>query len=60
MYTIVPNFWNGKKEKLKQKYPSITDEDLYFYEGKEKEMMELLEYKLGKTQDELRKIINAL
>jgi hypothetical protein len=60
MYKKLPGFWNGKKEKLRQKYPSITDEDLNFYEGKEKEMMELLEYKLGKTQDELRKIINAL
>ena len=53
-------YWNEKKEKLKEKYPNITDEDLLFREGKEKEMMELLGYKLGKTHEELRNIFAAL
>jgi hypothetical protein len=53
-------YWNEKKEKLKQKYEFITDQDLGFCEGKEKEMMEMLGYKLGKTADELRNIIVAL
>lgn len=53
-------FWNGKKEKLKQKYTIITDDDLHFYEGKEQEMMEMLGYKLGKTKEELRSIIASL
>jgi hypothetical protein len=60
MYTKVAGFWNERKEKLRQKYPSITDEDLNFYEGKEKEMIELLGYKLGKTKEELRNIIITL
>ena len=53
-------FWDGKKEKLKQKYPIITDEDLKFNEGKEKEMIEILGYKLGKTKEELVHIITWL
>jgi hypothetical protein len=53
-------YWNEKKEKLKNKYRTITDEDLCFYDGKEKEMLENLGYKLGKTKDELRNIIVAL
>jgi len=53
-------FWNEKKEKLKQKYQIITDEDLHFREGKEKEMIEMLGSKLGKSKDELRKIITTL
>ena len=53
-------YWNEKKEKLKEKFPMITDEDLRFREGKEKEMMELLGYKLGKTHEELRNIFEAL
>jgi hypothetical protein len=53
-------FWNEKKEKLKQKYPFITDEDLSFREGKEKEMMELLGYKLGKSFEELRHIFSTI
>jgi hypothetical protein len=59
---IIPKigYWNEKKEKLKQKYAIITDEDFFFNEGKEKEMMEMLGYKLGKTKEELRKIISKL
>ncbi len=60
MYNNVIGYWNGKKEKIKQKYPFITDEDLNFHEGKEVEMIEMLGYKLGKTIDEMRGIINIL
>jgi hypothetical protein len=53
-------FWNERKGKLKVKYPIITDEDLNFHENKEKEMIERLSYKLGKTQEEFRTIINTI
>jgi hypothetical protein len=53
-------YWNKTKEKLKQKYPIITEEDLRFHEGKEKEMIEMLGYKLGKSKIELLYIIAAL
>jgi hypothetical protein len=53
-------YWNEKKERLKEKYPTITDEDLHFRDGKEKEMMELLGYKLGITHEELRNIFAEL
>jgi len=49
-----------KKEKLKQKYKNLSDKDLCFSEGKEKEMIEILGYKLGKTKQELLNIIVAL
>ena len=58
--TNTMGFWNEKKEKLKQSFPIITDEDLHYIEGKEKVMIELLGYKLGKTDDELRIIIAEL
>ena len=60
MNTSVIGYWNKKKEKLKQKYPFITDEDLRYLEGKEKEMLEMLGYKLGKTKEELLNIIITL
>ena len=60
MNTSNKGFWNDKKEKLKQKYTILTDEDLVFPEGKEKEMIEILGYKLGKTNQELLSIIVAL
>jgi hypothetical protein len=60
MNTNVKGYWNGKKEKLIQKFPTISEEDLSFREGKEKEMIEILGYKLGKTKQELLYIIVAL
>ena len=53
-------YWNGKKEKLKRKYEILTDSDLCFNEGKEKEMIEMLGFKLGKTKQELLNIIVAI
>jgi len=53
-------FWNDKKEKLKKKYPVITEEDVLFREGKEKEMIEMLGNKLGKSKLELLNIIVGL
>jgi hypothetical protein len=60
MNTRVTGYWNIKKEKLKQKYENLSDKDLCFNEGKEKEMIEMLSYKLGKTKQELLKIIITL
>jgi hypothetical protein len=56
----VIGYWEVKKEKLKQKYKNLSDKDLCFSEGKEKEMIEILGYKLGKTKQELLNIIVAL
>jgi hypothetical protein len=52
--------WNKKKLKLKQKFKILTDKDLSFVEGKEKEMIEILGNKLGKTKQELLSIIVML
>jgi hypothetical protein len=60
MNANVIGYWNNKKEKLKQRFPVITEKDLKYNEGKEKEMIELLGYKLGKTKEELLNIIIAL
>lgn len=60
MYNNVVGYWNNKKEKLKQKFPILNDEDLCFLEGKEKEMIEMLGNKMGKTKQELLYIIAAL
>jgi hypothetical protein len=56
----ITGYWNGKKEKLRQIYPTLTNEDVCFGNGKEKEMIEMLGYKLGKTKEELRNIITSL
>jgi uncharacterized protein YjbJ (UPF0337 family) len=60
MNSNVRGYWDEKKEKLKEKFPLITDEDLLFREGKEKEMIEMLGNKLGKSKLELLNIITAI
>jgi len=52
--------WNEQKGKLKKKFATLTDNDLMFEEGKKEEMFGKLQIKLGKTKDELHKIINGL
>jgi len=52
--------WDEQKGKLKQKYATLTDNDLMFAEGKKEEMMGKLQIKLGKTKEELHKIISSL
>ncbi|UXE67464.1 MAG: CsbD family protein [Chryseotalea sp. WA131a] len=58
--TEVKGNWNEQKGKLKKKFAMLTDNDLMFAEGKKEEMMGKLQVKLGKTKDELHKIISAL
>ena len=56
----VIGYWEKKKEKLKERFPVFTDEDLRYREGKEKEMIEMLGNKLGKSKLELINIIVAI
>jgi uncharacterized protein YjbJ (UPF0337 family) len=52
--------WNEIKGKLKQSYGSLTDDDLVFAEGKDDELLGRLQKKLGKTKDEVRRMIERL
>ncbi|HBS86011.1 MAG: general stress protein CsbD [Bacteroidetes bacterium GWF2_38_335] len=58
--TELKGTWNEQKGKLKQKFATLTDNDLMFVEGKKEEMLGRLQKKLGKTKDELHKIISEL
>jgi uncharacterized protein YjbJ (UPF0337 family) len=58
--TEIKGNWHEQKGKLKQKFATLTDNDLMFADGKKDEMFGRLEIKLGKTKDELRKIIAGL
>jgi hypothetical protein len=60
MKTNSVRYWKDKKEKLLKKYKNLTERDLSFEEGKEKEMIETLGSKLGKSKQELLKIIITL
>jgi uncharacterized protein YjbJ (UPF0337 family) len=52
--------WEEQKGKLKQKFSSLTDNDLLYLEGKKEEMLGKLQIKLGKTKEEIQKLIKEL
>jgi uncharacterized protein YjbJ (UPF0337 family) len=52
--------WNEQTEKLKQKFSVLTDNDLYFEQGKMDEMISRLQAKVGKTKHELYQLITRL
>ncbi len=49
--------WEYQKEKLKQRFSSLTENDLYFEQGKIEEMLIRLQKKIGKSRHELHSII---
>jgi uncharacterized protein YjbJ (UPF0337 family) len=59
-YTELKGNWEEQKGKLKQKFATLTDNDLLFAEGKKEEMMGKLQIKLGKSKEELHKILSDL
>jgi uncharacterized protein YjbJ (UPF0337 family) len=52
--------WSEQTEKLKQRFSTLTDKDLYFEQGKIDEMLTRLQKKVGKTKHELYEIITKL
>lgn len=58
--TTLKGSWEEQKGKLKQQFATLTDDDLMFAEGKEEEMMGRLQVKLGKSKEELHKLISDL
>jgi uncharacterized protein YjbJ (UPF0337 family) len=58
--TEVKGNWNEQKGRLKQKFAILTDNDLMFEEGKKEEMFGRLQIKLGKSKEELQKIIDSI
>jgi uncharacterized protein YjbJ (UPF0337 family) len=52
--------WKELKGKLRRKYNDLTDNDVECREGKYEEMMDGLRSKLGKTRQELVRILNGL
>lgn len=52
--------WNKVKGKMKEKYGELTDDDLKYSEGKEDQLLGRLQQKLGKSKDEVRRIIREI
>ena len=52
--------WNDTKGKLKQKFAMLRESDLLLIEGKQDEMLRRLQVRLGKTKEEIHKLISEL
>jgi uncharacterized protein YjbJ (UPF0337 family) len=58
--TEIKGMWKETKGKLKQKFAMLTDDDLLLVEGKQDELLGRLQSRLGRTKEEIRKIISEL
>jgi uncharacterized protein YjbJ (UPF0337 family) len=52
--------WLTIKSKLKKKFASLNSSDLILLEGRQEEMIQKLQKRLGKTREELNKLIAEL
>jgi uncharacterized protein YjbJ (UPF0337 family) len=52
--------WNELQGKLKQQFANLTDDDLFLVEGKSDELIGRLQTKLGKTKEQVKKLITDL
>jgi uncharacterized protein YjbJ (UPF0337 family) len=51
--------WNTKKDKLKQQFAELTDEDLQYTEGKEEELIGRVQRRLDIPREIVEKIIRT-
>jgi len=58
--TQVDGNWKVTKGRLKQRFAMLTDDDLLLVEGKQDELIGRLQVKLGKTKEEIRRLIYDL
>lgn len=52
--------WNEVKGRIKKSYASLTDDDLAYQEGQEDQLLGKIQQKLGKTRDEVVKMLKSL
>ena len=61
MELIMPHKnWDELLNKLREKYPQLTNADLQHNEGKEESLLRMIEYKLSKTKLEMQEIIAGI
>lgn len=56
---IIRGDWNKQSNALKINYPHLTNEDVYYEVGKESELFNRLERKLGKNRSEVIGILKS-
>jgi len=49
--------WNISKGKLKQKWATLTDNDLHYVEGKREELLGRIQKRTGETREAIEKVL---
>ncbi|PRY11595.1 gas vesicle protein [Pontibacter ummariensis] len=57
---VLHGSWEDVKSQLRRNYDDLTDEDLDYQQGKEHELYDRLQRRLGKTKDEIVRLISEL
>ncbi|WP_395050223.1 general stress protein CsbD [Flavobacterium sp.] len=57
--TNINGSWEELKSKLKQKFTDLNDDDLQLEDSKKEEIIEKIQLQVGKTKEELYKIIRG-
>jgi uncharacterized protein YjbJ (UPF0337 family) len=52
--------WNIMKGKLKQRWASLTDDDLRYSEGKQEELLGRIQKRTGETREAVEKAVKDL
>ena len=56
---VMHGSWDDVKGQLKQNYAELTEDDLTYTEGQEDELLGKLQIKLGKTKDEIVRLLSG-
>jgi len=51
--------WDKKKDRLKQMYAELTDDDLQYTEGRADELVSRIQKRLGVSREKAREIIRG-
>lgn len=60
MKNVVKGSWSEEKAILKRKFAVLADGNLFLLAYKKDEMIDRLQIKLGKTKEEINKLISEL
>ena len=52
--------WLDQKKKLKEKFAKLMDNDELLFDGKKEQIIGKLQIKLGKTKEEIEKILKEI
>lgn len=57
---VMHGSWEDVKRQMKQNYGELTEEDLRYDKGREHELLDRLQARMGKTRDEIKRMLSDM